>query len=134
MMSLNLLRKAGVILASAMAIIAISATPASATEGWYVHSGGYEGDVFGDMPCLDKGAELKASGEVQDYYCQTNQSNGLWDLWVIQGTWVFHSRHGDVFDCADVGYAQVNAGNAYTYECRRAPTQVWYFDLYLILT
>ncbi|WP_211588590.1 hypothetical protein [Allorhizocola rhizosphaerae] len=112
----------------------MSAAPAAATEGWFVHSGGYPGDVFGDMPCLDKGAELKAKGEIQDYYCRVNDDNGLWDLWVIQGTWVFHSRHGDLWDCDAVGYAQVTAGNAYTYDCRLIKTPTWYFDLYLILT
>lgn len=133
-MPVNLMQRAGAILAGAVAVVVMTAAPAVASEGWFVHSGGYPGDVFGDMPCLDTGAELKASGDIQDYYCQVNNSNGLWDLWAIRGTWVFHSRHGDVFDCADVGYAQVTAGNAYTYECRRAPTTTWYFDLYLILT
>ena len=57
--------------------------------------------------------------------------NGLWDLWVIQGTWVFNSHYGDVFDCADAGYAQVSAHHAYTWECRTAGS---HFDLYLILT
>ncbi len=135
MMPVNLLRRAGVILASAIAVVAMTATPAAATEGWFVHSGGYPGDIFGDMPCLDKGAELKAGGVIQAFYCQTNSGNGLWDLWAIQGTWVFHSRHGDVFDCADEGYEQVYVeGNAYTWECRAAPTTIWYSDLYLILT
>ncbi len=122
------------VLTCALATVVVAAGPAAASEGWFVHSGGYPGDVFGEMPCLDKGAELKASGEIQDFYCQTNSGNGLWDLWAIQGTWVYHSRYGDVFDCMDVAYEEVHVeGNAYTAECRRAPTTVWYFDLYLIL-
>ena len=131
MMSINLLRKAALVLASALTAITLTAAPAAATQGWYVHSGGYTGDPFGDMPCLDTGAQLKANGTVQDYYCQVNNGNGLWDLWVIQGTWDFNSHYGDVFDCADAGYAQVSAHHAYTWECRTAGS---HFDLYLILT
>jgi hypothetical protein len=134
-MPVNFMQRAGVILASAVAVIAMTATPAAATEGWYVHSGGYPGDVFGDMPCLDRGAELYAANVIQGYYCTVNDNNGgLWDLWVIQGTWVFHSRYGDLFDCMDAGYAQQVAGNAYHTDCRLIKTPTWYFDLYLILT
>jgi hypothetical protein len=37
-MALNLLRKAGVILAGAVAVVAMTAAPASASQGWFVGS------------------------------------------------------------------------------------------------
>src|SRR6478609_9288670 len=112
-MLVNLLRKAGVVLAGIATVVVMTATPAAATSGWFVHSGGYPGDIFGEMPCLDKGAQLYAADEIQGYYCLVNQQNGLWDLWAVQGTWVYHSRHHDIWACFDAGDAQKAAGNAY---------------------
>ncbi len=133
-MHVNLWRRAGAFLAGIATVVVMTATPAVAAGGWFVHSGGYPGDVFGDMPCLDRGAELYAADEIQGFYCAVNQQNGLWDLWAIQGTWVYHSRHYDIWDCFDAGDIQKAAGNAHHFDCRSVQTPAWRVDLYLLPT
>lgn len=131
---MTLLRKVGVMFAVVAATLVMTGGPAAASEGWVYHSS-HEGDVFGDMPCLDLGQEMKQRGEIQGYHCIANDETDLWDLYVIRGTWVYHSRYGDVWDCGAVAYTLTQSGQAYTTDCRRAfYAPYWMFDLYYIAT
>jgi hypothetical protein len=84
------------------------------------------------MPCYDEGHELVAADEIEGFDCRYN--NGLWDLWAIDGTWVYHSTHADIWVCMDAGDVQVGAGNAYIYDCRATPGSNTTVDLLVIST
>lgn len=112
-----------VILAAVVAMIAMSAAPASAATGWTFHSGGYEDDIFFFNPCQDKAQELLTAGTIADYQCIGNSSNGgLFDLFVVSGTWTYHSAHYDddgwASTCFNAGSALVANGSITTYQCR----------------
>src|SRR5687767_11926190 len=111
------------LLAAVVAMLAISAAPASAASGWIFHSGGYTDEVFVEYPCLDKGWELKQAGTITAYQCRGNPNTQLTDLYVTYRPFTFHSGgyNDDIFTqnpCFDTGTALVANGTITTFECR----------------
>lgn len=132
--------KGALALAAALAVLAVGSPAAAGSAGFVFHSR-HHIDDFDDslgVECADAGRALVAAGTYQDYRCHLDATRTNFDLYVIQGQWVFHSRHhiDDLDDqygveCAEAGQAVVAAGQAFTYQCRTEPTgQNW--DLYVI--
>ena len=71
-----------IVLAAVVAMLAITAAPASAATGWTFHSGGYNDDIFFQNPCMDLGQALVANGTITTFQCRWG-SNGLVALWII---------------------------------------------------
>ncbi len=114
-----------IVLAAVVAMLAMSAAPASAVTGWTFHSGGYNDDIFFNNPCQDTGTALKTAGTIAAFQCRYNQSTHLYDLYTVAGPFTFHSGgyNDDIFfnnPCLDTGTALVNNGTITTFECRWA--------------
>jgi hypothetical protein len=112
-----------IVLAAVVAMLAMSAAPASAVTGWTFHSGGYNDDIFFQNPCLDTGQALVAAGTIADFQCRYNTGNHLFDLYTVAGPWTFHSGgyNDDIFfqnPCMDTGLALVANGTITTFQCR----------------
>ncbi len=112
-----------IVLAAVVAMLAMTAAPASAATGWTFHSGGYNDDIFFQNPCLDTGQALVAAGTIADYQCRYNPGTRLIDLYIVRGPWTFHSDgyNDDIFfqnPCLDTGLALVANGTITTFQCR----------------
>ncbi len=137
---MSALKRTAVLLAAAATALVMGAGPAAASSGWVFHSRHHIDDVFEQygVECAAAGQALVAAGTVQDYRCRTEPTHQNFDLYVITGTWVFHSRHhiDDIYDmfgveCTAAGQAQVAAGNTLTYQCRIV-NNATDFDLYIL--
>lgn len=124
-----------VILAAVVAMLAMSAAPASAATGWTFHSGGYNDDIFTSNPCLDTGQAMVQAGTIADYQCRYNYGNHLFDLYVVSGTWTYHSEHynddGWATACYNAGQALVANNTITTYQCRWEPDD--YIELWVVV-
>lgn len=111
------------VLAAVVAMLAMSAAPASAATGWTFHSGGYADEVFIQYPCLDTGDALIANGTITAYQCRGNPTTQLTDLYVTTRPYTYHSGgyNDDIFfqnPCFDLGTSLVANGTITTFQCR----------------
>lgn len=126
-----------IVLAAVAAMLFFSAAPASAATGWTFHSGGYNDDVFTSNPCMDKGQELLADGTITAYQCRHNDATYLFDLYVVDAPWEYHSTvyndDGWGTACFNVGNGLIADGSITTYECRGVGPYFNYIEVWVIV-